>query len=104
MPYLIYAIDFEGMKQIREDLRQAHRNHLKKAGSKLLASGALLDDDGSKIIGGMSILDTTDKSEAQKFADEDPYNIAGIRKETSIIRWRHRWVDGEFVVDNNSVN
>ena len=99
MPYIIYAIDNEGMGGIREGLRQEHRVHLKSAGKKLLGSGALLNDEGTEIIGGMSILDTNDKSEAQKFADEDPYSIAGLRKETIVVRWRRRWVEGEFFAD-----
>ena len=99
MPYLIYAIDHDGMDEVREALRQAHRDHLGSAGVKLLGSGALLDDDGVKIIGGLSVLDTDDKQEAQRFADSDPYSIAGIRKTTTIVRWRRRWQDGAFLAD-----
>ena len=102
MPYLIYAIDHDGMDKIREELRHEHREHLGSAGKKLLGSGALLDDDGVKIIGGLSILDTSDKQEAQFFADSDPYSIAGIRKETTIVKWRRRWLDGEFLANINS--
>ena len=97
MPYLIYAIDHDGVEQKREELRQAHRNHLSAAGKKLLGSGALLDDQGATIIGGLSILDTEDKDEAQRFASEDPYSVAQLRKETRVIKWRRRWLDGEFV-------
>lgn len=97
MPYLIYAIDFEGKSEIRESLREQHRNHLRSAGKKLLGSGALLDEEGSQIIGGLSILDTDDLEEAQRFASDDPYSRAGIRRETRVIRWRRRWVNGEFL-------
>ena len=99
MPYLIYAIDHEGKETIREELRQKHRDHLQSAGTKLLGSGALLSDDGQKIIGGLSILDTEDKDVAQAFADDDPYSIAGIRKQITVIKWRRRWLDGVFVAD-----
>ena len=101
MPYIISAVDHEGKEDLRENLRQEHRAHLKLAGKKLLGSGALLDDEGVKIIGGMSILDTEDKSEAQKFADEDPYSKAGIRKVTTVVKWRRRWLEGEFLADTN---
>ena len=99
MPYLIYAIDREGVEKVREDLREAHRSHLKSAGSRLLASGALLDEDGVTIIGGLSILDTSSKREAQHFADTDPYSVANIRKETVVVQWRRRWLDGQFLGD-----
>ena len=99
MPYLIYAIDHDGMHETREKLRGNHREHLASAGTKLLAAGALLDDDGMTVIGGLSILDTVDREEAQRFADADPYSRAGIRRETRVIRWRRRWLDGDFIAD-----
>ncbi len=102
MPYLICAIDHEGKEKMREELRDAHRKHLKSVGDILLDSGALLDDDGVTIIGGLSILDTESKEEAHRFANEDPYSIAGIRKETSVIKWRRRWLDGKFLGATNS--
>ena len=101
MPYLILAYDHEGMESIRESLRDQHRAHLKSMGVKLLGSGALLSNDGKKIIGGMSIIDADDFYEAQEFANADPYAIAGIRKETQIIRWRNRWWNGEFLAEKN---
>ncbi|MDF1678858.1 MAG: YciI family protein [Legionellaceae bacterium] len=97
MPYLIYAHDFDGMELKREQIREAHRKHLRSIGDKLLASGALLDDDGITVIGGISLIDTEDRAEAEKFAYEDPYETAGIRKETLILKWRQRWWDGKFL-------
>lgn len=52
MPYLIYARDFDDMDSQREQIREVHREHLRSIGDKLLASGALLDDDGITVIGG----------------------------------------------------
>ena len=97
MAYLIYVTDHDGMEETRERLRNAHRDHLRSAGKKLIASGALLDDSGAKVIGGLSILDTDDKEEALRFAHEDPYAKAGVPKENRVIRWRRRWADGEFL-------
>ena len=97
MAYLIYAIDRDNVDSKRENLRSAHRAHLKSAGSKLLESGALLSDDGTKIIGGITLLDTDNKNEAEEFANNDPYSINNIRKQVYIVRWRRRWVDGVFL-------
>jgi uncharacterized protein YciI len=101
MPFLIYATDFEEKEKERESLRCAHRKHLKSAGNKLLASGALLADDRITIIGGISLLDTESREEAERFAFEDPLEKASIRKETLVLRWRRRWVDGKFLGDLN---
>ena len=38
MAYLIYAIDFDNMNEIREENPDAHRKHLSSIGYKLLAS------------------------------------------------------------------
>ncbi|KTC99043.1 YciI-like protein [Legionella geestiana] len=97
MPYLIYARDFDNMDAQREQIREAHREHLRSIGDKLLASGALLDDDGTTVIGGISLIDTEDRAEAEKFANDDPYGKAGIRKETLILKWRQRWWNGNFL-------
>ena len=97
MAYLIYAIDLPDKNDIRETIRDQHRQHLRSVGKKLLASGALLDDDGLTVIGGISLLDTDDYNEAEKFALEDPYEKAGIRKRLKILKWRKRWWDGEFL-------
>src|SRR4051812_36198561 len=97
MPYLIYAFDHDGMDTTREMIRDDHRTHLRSVGKKLLASGALLDEDGKTVIGGMSLLDTDNYDEAARFALDDPYQQAGIRKETKIIKWRRRWWEGEFL-------
>lgn len=97
MPYLIYATDFSGKENEREAIREDHRKHLRSVGNKLLSAGALLDDDGKTVIGGISILDTDDRKEAEDFAFNDPYEKAKIRQETLVIKWRKRWWDGQFL-------
>lgn len=98
MPYLIYALDYENMDSIREKMRTEHREHLQSVGKKLLASGALLNEDGKTVIGGISLLDTNDYEEAKKFAFDDPYQKAGLRKETKILKWRKRWWEGKCLL------
>jgi uncharacterized protein YciI len=95
--FLIYAIDFDGMNEQREALREAHRAHLRAQGSKLLASGALLAEDSRTVIGGMSLLDTDSLEEAERFARDDPYARAGIRKAAQVVRRRQRWLNGKFL-------
>jgi uncharacterized protein YciI len=97
MPFLIYATDFEGKEKVRENLQNAHREHLKSAGKSLLTSGALLADDNITVIGGISLLDTESREEAERFGFEDPFEKAGIRERTLVLRWRRRWLDGKFL-------
>jgi uncharacterized protein len=102
MAFLIYAIDCEGMSERREPLLAAHRAHLRAQGRKLLASGALIAEDDKTVIGGISLLDTDSREEAERFAYDDPYSKAGIRKTTQVVIWRKRWINGEFLGEVNA--
>lgn len=96
MAYLILAYDRPGMEEVREQVREAHRAYLAAQGSRLLASGALLAEDGRTIVGGASLLDTDDRAEAVRFEADDPYAKAGIRRDVDIVPWRLRWWMGLF--------
>ncbi len=96
MAYLIIAFDHEGMEEQRERVRDGHRQHLAAQGKRLLASGALLAEDGATIVGGASLLGTDSREEAVRFEAEDPYAKAGIRREVRIVEWRLRWWLGAF--------
>jgi uncharacterized protein YciI len=96
MPYLVIAHDHENCGEIREKLRESHRDHLRSYGKKLLASGAILDEK-KNVIGGMSILDVDEYLEAKKFCDNDPYSKHKIRKNIQIVKWRKRWWEGSFL-------
>jgi len=102
LPYLITAHDHPNKDNEREAVRQAHRDYLASFGKKLLASGALLDETGSQIIGGASLFDTEDRAEAVRFEKEYPYAKAGIRAEVDICHWRLRWWVGEFYASGHS--
>ena len=96
MPFLIIAYDHEGKDEQSERVRQLHRDYLAAYGKKLLSSGALLDETGTKIIGGASLIDTDDRLEAIRFEADDPYAHEGIRAHVEIIQWRLRWWVGQF--------
>lgn len=101
MAYLISALDFPEMDLARENIKEAHRDHLRAQGRKLLASGALLAEDRKTVIGGISLLDTEDRQEAERFAYKDPYAKAGLRKITQIFYWRRRWWEGNFLLSSD---
>ena len=96
MPFLITAYDYPDKEVARERVRQAHREYLASFGKRLLASGALLDEEGENIVGGASLFDTDDRDEALRFESEDPYARAGIRADVDVVQWRLRWWVGEF--------
>lgn len=96
MPFLILAFDHPDMEKKREATRESHRAYLAEQGARLLASGALLADDGIAIIGGASLLDVASRQEAEEFERRDPYALAGIRAKVEIRPWRLRWWSGAY--------
>ena len=56
-----------------------------------------LNDDGSVGTGGIIILDTDDREEAELFAANDPYTKAGLFESVEITRWRKVFFNGERV-------
>ena len=73
MPYVIQTQDKPDSAQIRAQARPAHVEYLTKHKDKLLAAGALIDDDGTGGHGGVLIVDTDERAEAERFINEDPF-------------------------------
>jgi len=78
MPYAIQTVDKAGGAPIRAAARAAHLEYLTVNKHKLLAAGALIDDDGTGGNGGILIVDTDDRAEAERFVAEDPFTKAGL--------------------------
>ena len=90
MAYIVYAQDKEGKERERERVRFAHRKHLRSIGSMLLGAGALLSDDGTQVVGGLSVINYENSDEANQFARQDPYDKADIRQTMQVQQW-DRW-------------
>ena len=98
MPYAIQLVDKPGSAQLRASTRAAHLDYLTKRKDLLLAAGALIDDDGTGGHGGILLLDTDDRAEAERFVAEDPFNKAGLFQQVTISRWRKAFFDKERLV------
>ena len=98
MPYVIQTQDKPGTADLRAKTRAAHLEYLTLSKHLLLAAGALIDDDGSGGHGGVLIVDTDDRTEAQRFIDEDPFTQAGLFEKVSVIRWRKAFFNKERLI------
>ncbi len=98
MPYAIQTRDKEGSSKVRADNRAAHIDYLTANKHKLLAAGALIDDDGTGGSGGILIVDTDDRKEAERFAAEDPFTKAGLFEKVTITRWRKAFFNKERLI------
>jgi uncharacterized protein len=98
MPYAIQTADKPGSAELRAANRPAHLDYLTAHASKLLAAGALISDDGTGGHGGIIIVDTDDRAEAERFINDDPFTKAGLFEKITITRWRKAFFDGKKLV------
>jgi uncharacterized protein YciI len=94
MPYVIETWDKPDSQAIRAQHRPAHLGFLAEHATKLLACGAKLHDDGSDMGGGIYVLDTEDRAEAEAFIAADPFTTAQLFERVSITRQRRAYVGG----------
>ncbi len=98
MPYAIQTRDKTGSESIRSDNRAAHLEYLTKLENLILAGGAITQDDGTGGHGGIIIIDTDDRAEAERFVAEDPFTKAGLFEEVTVSRWRKAFFNKERLV------
>jgi uncharacterized protein YciI len=98
MPYAIQTQDKPGTAQLRSDTRAAHLEYLTTNKHRLLAAGALINDDGTGGSGGILIVDTDDRKEAERFINEDPFTKAGLFAKVSVTRWRKAFFNKERLI------
>ncbi len=98
MPYIIQTRDKADYGHVRAEWRAEHLEYLDNHKGKLLAAGALVDDDGSGGHGGVIIVDTDDREEAENFIANDPFSRAGLFESVTVTRWRKAFFNGERLV------
>lgn len=97
MAYVIVAKDKPDSLALRQRLRPEHLEYLERHAARLLAGGALLEDDGSGGLGSVIIYDTDDRAEVDAFSAGDPFRREGLFAEVAIHRWRKLYLGGAKV-------
>ena len=98
MPYAIQTKDKPHHGHVRAEVRGVHLDYLDANKHKLLAAGALIEDDGSGGHGGFIIVDTDDRTEAESFIANDPFTKADLFESVTVTRWRKAFFNGEKLV------
>lgn len=88
MTYIVMAFDKENSLELRMSVRADHLAYAKGAGVVLLAGPLLTEGDDPKPRGSMLIVDVQSREEAEAFAENDPYNVAGLFDKVVIRRWK----------------
>src|SRR5690349_7153185 len=81
MYWLMICRHKRGMADLREQNREAHRHHVSTGGgglAKVLIGSAITDDDGETPIGNFGVLEAPSREAAQAFAENDPFDLAGL--------------------------
>ena len=100
MAYAIITRDKAGSGPLREKFQAAHKRYLDDHNDRLLlAGGAMLDDGGTTPHGGILIIDTDDRSEAEAFVAADPFSTCGLFESVFITRWRKAFFQHQRFVD-----
>lgn len=95
MPYVIRTFDKPDAAELRAATRAAHLAYLRPFTPRILAAGGFLGDDGSVGKGGMIILDTDERAEAEAMIANDPFTLAGVFERVEIQRWRKVFFAGQ---------
>jgi uncharacterized protein YciI len=98
MAYIIQTRYKDGSDNVYAEARPEHLEYLTEHIDKILAGGALLDDDGTRPHGGVIILDTDDREEAEKFIADDPLTRAGLFDSVLVTRWRKGFFNFERLI------
>jgi len=78
MLYAIFCIDKPGMGERRKTATEAHVAYLATNPIKVVISGPLVSDDGTRVVGSLFIVDAADRAEVATFQRNDPLVAAGV--------------------------
>jgi uncharacterized protein YciI len=98
MPYAIQTVDKPDSAALRAKVRDEHLRYLDAHLHLLLAAGALTDDEGKGGHGGILIVDTDVRKEAEAFIAGDPFTKAGLFEKVTVARWRKAYFDKQRLV------
>ena len=98
MPYAIMTTDKPNSAELRAQVRATHIEYLTANLDKLLAAGALTADDGSGGHGGILIVDTDDRKQAEAFIAGDPFTKAGLFEKVTVSRWRKAYFNKQKLI------
>lgn len=84
--YVIVCIDRPGAGSVRLETRSAHLKFVRGA-TRVRLGGPFLDQSG-EMIGSMLIVEAESMSDAEAFAEADPYKKAGLFASVDIRPWK----------------
>ncbi len=85
MLFVMHCLDKPGVQETRNEVMPAHRDYLDSSGVKVVMSGPLVDDnDETKVIGSLYVLDVENRAVIDKIRAEDPLSQADIWESVNV--------------------
>lgn len=78
MLFAIYMIDRPGGAALRATTTDAHQDFIRQHLGAMYVGGPLLADDAQTIVGSLIVMDFPNRSAAEAFIADEPYNRAGL--------------------------
>ncbi|GAB4149766.1 MAG: YciI family protein [Sphingomonadales bacterium] len=89
MLFMIIARDKPGALATRLENRPRHLAYMQGEAARIRLAGPILsDDEPAQPIGSVLIIEAADRAEAEAFAAQDPYMLAGLFGAVEIKPWR----------------
>ncbi len=85
--FVLLCRDKKDSLELRMATRETHLDYVAKAENPVLLAGPILDSD-DKPEGSLLIISAADKDDAKRFADNDPYALAGLFAHVEILPYR----------------
>ena len=88
MLYMVYGVDGPDADRIRAETREAHFAYLAKNEAILVLGGATLADGSDARTGSLLVINVPTRAAADAFAQNEPFNRAGLFKQHTVSRMR----------------
>jgi uncharacterized protein len=87
MLFLIHCTQRPDGQAIRDAHYDAHRAYLQGSAIDIKLAGPMVEDDGSKRIGSVFVVDVPDRAAAEAFSAGDPFSRNGLFERVIITRF-----------------
>jgi uncharacterized protein len=88
MNFVLTCVDKADHGHLRAANRPAHLDYLKSNVDRIVIAGPLLADGDGGVLGSLLVIEAADLSDAQAFADGDPYAKAGLFEYVTIMAYK----------------
>ncbi len=88
MFFVITCHDKPDSEALRKQTRPSHLEYLAGHEGALKVVGPLLTADGTGSCGSLIIMEAGSEADVKRFADHDPYAVAGLFESVSIRPWK----------------